>query len=309
MLYLKIRLVFKWVKDMEGLSVVATYDHAPDLHFARVSGFSPISSSDKLALLETLMTQEKLADLLQSFATWTSQHLPVCRMAYIWMEQRFEILNLGRGAYKQHFSLLDPKMQLLGQVDYELTGKLNPHQYRLLQQLHQLLINSLRLFLKMEEMDQQCRMDHLTGVGNRAHFDEAMQLSIEQNSRQPNGLTLMLVDLDNFKQINDTHGHPTGDRVLKMFAELLTDVVRGTDMVFRLGGDEFALMFQPADEFTALRVMVRLQKRLAQHPELKQLNVGCSLGYTNWTSGMSAKDLYHQADEQLYHNKNLGRNA
>ena len=296
-------------KDMEGLSVVSTFDHTPDLHFARLSGFSPISSSDKLALLETLMTQEKLADLLQSFATWTSQHLPVCRMAYIWMEQRFEILNLGRGAYKQHFSLLDPKMQLLGQVDYELTGKLNPHQYRLLQQLHQLLINPLRLFLKMEEMDQQCRMDHLTGVGNRAHFDEAMQLSIEQNSRQPNGLTLMLVDLDNFKQINDTHGHPTGDRVLKMFAELLTDVVRGTDMVFRLGGDEFALMFQPADEFTALRVMVRLQKRLAQHPELKQLNVGCSLGYTNWTSGMSAKDLYHQADEQLYHNKNLGRNA
>lgn len=294
---------------MEGLSVVATYDHAPDLHFARVSGFSPISSSDKLALLETLMTQEKLADLLQSFATWTSQHLPVCRMAYIWMEQRFEILNLGRGAYKQHFSLLDPKMQLLGQVDYELTGKLNHHQHRLLQQLHQLLINPLRLFLKMEEMDQQCRMDHLTGVGNRAHFDEAMQLSIEQNNRQPNGLTLMLVDLDHFKQINDTHGHPTGDRVLKMFAELLTDVVRGTDMVFRLGGDEFALMFQPADEFTALRVMVRLQKRLAQHPELKLLNVGCSLGYTNWTSGMSAKELYHLADEQLYHNKNLRRDA
>ena len=152
-------------------------------------------------------------------------------------------------------------------------------------------------------------MDHLTGVGNRAHFDEAMQLSIEQNNRQPNGLTLMLVDLDNFKQINDTHGHPTGDRVLKMFAELLTDVVRGTDMVFRLGGDEFALMFQPADEFTALRVMVRLQKRLAQHPELKLLNVGCSVGYTNWTSGMSAKELYHLADEQLYHNKNLRRDA
>jgi diguanylate cyclase (GGDEF)-like protein len=80
-------------------------------------------------------------------------------------------------------------------------------------------------------------------------------------------------------------------------------------MVFRLGGDEFALMFQPADEFTALRVMVRLQKRLAQHPELKLLNVGCSLGYTNWTSGMSAKELYHLADEQLYHNKNLRRDA
>ena len=73
----------------------------------------------------------------------------------------------------------------------------------------------------MEEMDQQCRMDHLTGVGNRAHFDEAMQLSIEEQS-SINGLTLMLVDLDNFKQINDNHGHPTGDHVLKMFADLLT---------------------------------------------------------------------------------------
>jgi diguanylate cyclase len=292
---------------MEGLSVLSTYDHAPDLHFTRVSGFSPISSSDKLALLETMMSQEKLADLLQSFATWTSQHLPVCRMAYIWMEQRFEVLNIGRGAYKQHFSLLDPKMQLLGQVDYELTGKLNPHQHRLLQQLHQLLINPLRLFLKMEEMDHQCRMDHLTGIGNRAHFDESLQLSIEQNNRQPNGLTLMLVDLDHFKQINDTYGHPVGDSVLKLFAEVLSKVVRCTDMVFRLGGDEFALMFQPADEFTAQRVVQRLQKRLTQHPELKRWNTACSIGYVNWDKGMNAKDLYHLADEQLYHNKNVNR--
>jgi len=294
---------------MEGLSVVSTFDHVPDLHFPRLSGFSPISSSDKLALLETLMTQEKLADLLQSFATWTSQHLPVCRMAYIWMEQRFEVLNMGRGAYKQHFSLLDPKMQLLGQVDYELTGKLNPHQHRLLQQLHQLLINPLRLFLKMEEMDQQCRMDHLTGIGNRAHFDESLQLSIEQNNRQPNGLTLMLVDLDHFKQINDTYGHPVGDSVLKMFAELLTDVIRGTDMAFRLGGDEFALMFQPADQFTAQRVILRLQKRLAKHPELKRWNTACSIGHVDWEKGMSAKELYHLADEQMYHNKNVNRQA
>ncbi|WP_024872759.1 GGDEF domain-containing protein [Tolumonas lignilytica] len=289
---------------MEGLSVARTLDHAPELHFARVSGFSPISSSDKLALLETLMTQENLPDLLQAFAAWISQHLPICHLAYVWMEQRIEVLNLGRGAYKQHSPLVDNKMHLLGHLDYELTARLNPHQQRLMQQLHQLLINPLRLFLKMEEMDQQCRMDHLTGVGNRAYFDEALQLAIEQNMRQPNGLTLMLVDLDDFKQINDTHGHPIGDSVLKTFADLLTTVVRGTDMVFRLGGDEFAIMFQPADEFTAVRVLIRLQKRLAQHPELKRWNTACSIGYENWKKGMSAKELYHLADEQLYHHKN-----
>lgn len=289
---------------MVEISAATVMDISSDRHFARVSGFSPVSSAEKLSLLEILMNQDGLPQLLQSFAAWISQHLPVCHLTYAWMERRIEILNIERGAYKQHSPLIDSKMHLLGYLDYELTEKLNPHQQRLMQQVHQILINPLRLFLKMEEMDQQCRIDHLTGVGNRAYFDEALQLSIEQNLRQPNGLSLMLVDLDKFKQINDTYGHPVGDSVLKLFAELLVNVIRSTDSVFRLGGDEFAIMFQPSDEFTAIRVMLRLQKRLAQHSELKRWMTSCSIGYTSWEKGMSAKDLYHLADEQLYHNKN-----
>lgn len=288
---------------MIEISAATVLDIPSDRHFARVSGFSAVSSADKLSLLETLMVQDDLPNLLQSFASWVSQHLPVCHLTYVWMERRVEILNMRRGAYKQHSSLVDTRMTLLGHLDYELTERLNPHQQRLMQQVHQILINPLRLFLKMEAMDLQCRMDHLTGIGNRAYFDETLQTSIEQNQRLPNGLTLMLVDLDHFKKINDTYGHPVGDSVLKLFANLLTDVVRSTDMVFRLGGDEFAILFQPADEFTAVRVMVRLQKRLAQHPELKRWMTACSIGYTNWEKGMSAKELYHLADEQLYQNK------
>ena len=288
---------------MEGLSLASLYETPVELGVAQFNSFHPVSATEKLSLLETLMSQEKLPDLLQSFATWISKHLPVCRMSYIWMEQRIDAFHQTQGKYHQSFPLHDLKMQLLGEIDYELTERLSAHQHRMLQQLHQLLIKPLKLFLRMEEMDQMCRMDHLTGVGNRAYFDEAVDIAIEQNTRQPNGLTLMLFDLDNFKQINDCYGHPVGDAVLKMFADVLSKSVRGTDMVFRLGGDEFAILFQPADDQTVNCVTKRINNALSHHKGLTQWNTACSLGYMNWERGMSAKTLYLLSDQNLYKHK------
>lgn len=292
---------------MEGLSVASLFEPTLELGVTQFNSFNPVSTSERLSLLETLMSQEKLSDLLQSFAAWLSRHLPVCRMSYVWMEQRIEAFNQRHGNYRQSFPLHDLKMQLLGEIDYELSERLSAHQQRMLQQLHQILIKPLKLFLRMEEMDQMCRMDHLTGVGNRAYFDEAMDIAIEQNTRQPNGLTLMLLDLDKFKQINDCYGHPVGDAVLKMFADVMSKSVRGTDMVFRLGGDEFAILFQPADDQTATCVYDRIKTSLANHKGLSQWNTECSIGFMNWEKGMSSKTLYLLADQNLYKNKQLNK--
>jgi len=188
-------------------------------------------------------------------------------------------------------------------MTYTLSEKMNQTQYRLLLQANELLCIPLRMMLKMEELDKQVRLDHLTAIGNRAYFDEELHLAIAQNNRQFKGLTLMLIDLDKFKQINDTHGHPIGDTVLKMFAVLLSSVVRKTDKVFRLGGDEFALLLQPAGNDTAELVLKRLEVNLDKHEELKSWNTAYSIGHVDWQIGMNDKELYQKADEQLYQNK------
>ncbi len=289
---------------MESLQLMSNFSRNGDLNLTHYPTHPPIANREKLELLESLMSQEKLADLLQTFAAWVANKLPVCRMAYHFMTRRVKLLDGMKRGHKQSFTLQDAQMQYLGQMDYELQENLDPQQQRKLQQLHQLLAQPLRLFLRMEQMDLQSRLDHLTGNGNRAFFDESLPRAIQQNQRNPDGLTLVLLDLDRFKQVNDTHGHPVGDKVLKEFADILTRSVRGTDLVFRLGGDEFALLLQPADEEAATRVEARINYHLRNNKELQPLSVGCSLGFARWHKGMDVNALYTLADQQLYRDKN-----
>jgi len=289
---------------MESLQLMSNFSRNGELSLTHYPTHPPIANREKLELLESLMSQEKLADLLQTFAAWVANKLPVCRMAYHFMTRRVKLLDGMKRGHKQSFTLQDAQMQYLGQMDYELQENLDPQQQRKLQQLHQLLAQPLRLFLRMEQMDLQSRLDHLTGIGNRAFFDESLPRAIQQNQRNPDGLTLVLLDLDRFKQVNDTHGHPVGDKVLKEFADILTRSVRGTDLVFRLGGDEFALLLQPADEEAATRVEARINYHLRNNKELQPLAVGCSLGFARWHKGMDVNALYTLADQQLYRHKN-----
>ncbi len=294
-----------WVTKMENLQVISNFHRSAELSFSHYAAHAPIASREKLELLESLMSQEKLADLLQTFAAWVANQLPVCRLAYHFMAQRVKLLDGVKRGHKQSFTLQDSQKQYLGQLDYELQEALDQQQQRKLQQLHQLLVQPLRLFLRMEQMDTLSRLDHLTGLGNRAFFDESLPRAIQQNQRSPDGLTLALLDLDHFKQINDTHGHPVGDKVLKAFAEIMTRSIRQTDQVFRLGGDEFAILLQPADGEAAERVQARIRYHLQNNTELHPLHVGASFGFTRWQKGMSATDLYVMADQQLYHQKRL----
>ncbi|WP_316672934.1 GGDEF domain-containing protein [uncultured Tolumonas sp.] len=285
---------------MKSLAVSSKIDNVSAINWTYSDRFN---SAEKLELFERLLSQETLVDLLDVFASWIEQYLPICRMHYVYQEQKISVISRGNGIYKQHYSLRCTKAILLGKMTYTLSEKMRPTQHRLLLQANELLCIPLRMILKMEELDKQVRLDHLTAIGNRAYFDEELHLAIAQNNRQFKGLTLMLIDLDKFKQINDNHGHPTGDNVLKMFAALLSSVVRKTDKVFRLGGDEFALLLQPADNNTAGSVINRLEINLEKHEELKSWNTAYSIGHVDWQTGINAKELYQKADEELYKNK------
>ncbi|HPF33962.1 MAG TPA: GGDEF domain-containing protein [Candidatus Krumholzibacteria bacterium] len=156
--------------------------------------------------------------------------------------------------------------------------------------------------------------DPLTGVHNRGSYDEQIGVELERCRRHGTPLVLLLGDLDHFKRVNDTHGHPMGDRVLKTVARELQEGLRRIDLVCRVGGEEFALILPDTDLEAAREVITRLQVRIANlrltdaaSPEA--LRVTMSFGGAVFPeAGTTPEALYEVADQMLYLSKQRGRN-
>jgi len=160
------------------------------------------------------------------------------------------------------------------------------------------------------EMARQARTDPLTGLLNRRAFLDEIARRIDRLDREGQPGTLMFVDLDRFKQLNDARGHNCGDTALCIVAALLRETVRPTDLVARLGGDEFALWLDGADEMTAAEraESLRLQTpRVLAH--LQDGSLGMSIGIaTRWPElGEDIEALMHRADSAMYEVKRAGR--
>jgi diguanylate cyclase (GGDEF)-like protein len=153
------------------------------------------------------------------------------------------------------------------------------------------------------------RLDPLTGLLNRAGFEHALNAMAAR--RGDGHMALMYVDLDRFKQVNDRHGHATGDEVLRQFAERLRGLVRPTDAVARLGGDEFALVLAGLREPANAR-MVAEKILAAAHAPFRigkvDLRIGASIGIATWTAEVGDwRALLERADLMLYRAKEAGR--
>ena len=156
--------------------------------------------------------------------------------------------------------------------------------------------------------------DHLTGVANRRAFFEAAELELHRNRRRPRPTALILFDADHFKRINDRHGHPAGDAVLRHLGQLLAATFRQVDVVARVGGEEFAVLLPSSTLDGALAVGERLRQLVAARPLLVD---GMAIDITV-SAGIAASDgvdenlhldaLMKRADQALYAAKAAGRN-
>jgi len=149
--------------------------------------------------------------------------------------------------------------------------------------------------------------DPLTNVLNARAFAERLGQELDRNRRYPRPLALMYMDLDNFKVINDTHGHQTGDAVLKLVADAMRTSVRQADIVGRLGGDEFAVIMPETDahlaDAAAKRLVVGLRNVFKGTP-----NVTASIGVVSCTATeASTDDLLRRADQAMYDAKKSGK--
>ena len=149
--------------------------------------------------------------------------------------------------------------------------------------------------------------DQLTNVMNARAFADRLGQELDRNRRYPRPLALMYMDLDNFKVINDTHGHQTGDAVLRLVADAMRSSVRQADVVGRLGGDEFAVLMPETDsalaDAAAKRLIVGLRNVFKGTP-----NVTASIGVVSCTTtDASTDDLLRRADQAMYDAKKSGK--
>jgi diguanylate cyclase (GGDEF)-like protein/hemerythrin-like metal-binding protein len=151
--------------------------------------------------------------------------------------------------------------------------------------------------------------DKLTGLYNRYHLENVIDRDIEQSERYEIPLSMIILDLDHFKKINDRWGHPVGDQVLKKTADILLDCVRKADSIFRIGGEEFVIMLSHTNSNGAIKVAenVRITIEKAMHPIVGKYTA--SFGVAERKAGETYRNLYQRADQALYLAKNSGRNC
>lgn len=183
----------------------------------------------------------------------------------------------------------------------------------------QLRVEHLSYELKTanEHLEELARVDALTRVGNRRAFDERLAEEWSRMARTGTDLAVLILDVDNFKDFNDTFGHPAGDDCLKQLASVVdSNLARPGDFVSRYGGEEFAVILPSTDRAGAIRVAERLRKAVeglsiehapsAQHPVV---TVSIGGATTDAVDCDVAKELVSEADERLYEAKRAGRNV
>ena len=169
--------------------------------------------------------------------------------------------------------------------------------------------------LKLQEMlHARAIRDELTGLYNRRHFDECLNAELEQSQLGGHDVSLILADLDHFKVLNDRYGHPTGDAVLRAWADLLQQCMRNTDILCRYGGEEFAIIMPRCSPELACERADALRERFSElsidsTPGGPRVGTTVSLGVAYARGGdRTPKQLVHEADTALYKAKSLGRN-
>lgn len=151
--------------------------------------------------------------------------------------------------------------------------------------------------------------DSLTGLYNHQYIHEAMATEIEQAKRYGNRMTVIMFDLDDFKQVNDGFGHPSGDEVLKDVAGIFSDCVRKSDIIGRYGGEEFTLILPQTDCQHALELGERIRRIIEGYSFLKgAYHAHASAGIAEYQAGDDVKSLIARADKHLYTAKKMGKN-
>ncbi len=173
-----------------------------------------------------------------------------------------------------------------------------------------IVIKNSRLISKAFHLS---KYDSLTAVHNRHYFEDMVKIAFEEVARYKGQLHIVLFDLDDFKQVNDSYGHANGDRVLKEFSKTISNAIRGIDVFARYGGDEFIAYFKNSRTEDIEKRIAAIKNKFADTPlefDSKRYNIRFSYGIAEYhEEGMTLEDLLRTADRRMYENKKKNRSG
>ena len=224
-----------------------------------------------------------------------------------------ENLNISGGTHAHHscsYQLI-VEQDDLGELKLMRRKRFSAEEIKQIEEIICCLVYPLRNTLMYRRALKSAHTDPLTQVNNRISMDDCIQREWDLAHRQKTPLSMMLLDIDHFKQINDQYGHSFGDTVLKAVAQCIKTTVRASDIVFRYGGEEFVVVLSNTEMEGAALLAERIRQTVESlliYEDQFRVSVTVSLGVTQMQANDSVKQLFVHADQAMYQAKKNGRN-
>ncbi|WP_457666087.1 diguanylate cyclase [Thiolapillus sp.] len=220
-------------------------------------------------------------------------------------------LNQLKNQVQQRVDTIRTNMDEYREQEKKLLKAAEEKMEHLVQRLNEMEEETESLRQKVTEHNLQAFNDTLTGIPNRHAYEERLQQEYARWKRYQQPLSIMVVDIDNFKQINDNFGHRAGDKALRIIATQLQKMTRETDLIARYGGDEFVLLLPETPAKGAMTIAEKLRnavEKCAFHFREKKVTITVSCGISEYINGDAPEDAFERADQALYKSKHKGRN-
>jgi len=290
------------------LSLVGEHGHAIDVTTQQ----SLLDNAEDIAarLPAILQTSLELDEIISLFHKEMSKTLGYDSLHYQHRGVHCDV-SFGRKSSHSCNYRLEMNGHWLGELTLTRRKKFSDSDTQLLEDFLCKLIYPVRNCLLYREAQASALQDKLTGLNNRAAFDSSLKREIDLAHRQHTPMSLIVLDIDHFKTVNDTYGHSSGDLALQTLAKSITDTMRLSDIAFRYGGEEFTLILSNTDVKAARLVAERIRiatSQLSCNDGKRTFGFTVSLGIAQLNQGENGASLFDRADHALYQSKKSGRN-
>lgn len=267
----------------------------------------------RLHLLYALQVSQQPEQLLENFFRHIQPLIAVTGIRFIFPHDGLET-RCGKNALHHCDYRLTTEDGYLGEIIFSRSKRFNEEELATLELLLGALVYPLRNALNYQTAIRLSLLDPLTGLGNRAALDTALYRELLLAERHHHELSLLMIDIDHFKQINDVYGHACGDEVLKSVAKTIQSSCRDSDISFRFGGEEFVVLLRKTGAAGARIIAERIRNRIAQlilgqNGDTISPTVSIGIGTRSTGEREQICDIFERADKALYRAKTQGRNC
>jgi len=266
----------------------------------------------RVKLIQALQMTLDPNEVLRIFFAHLKALIPMGGIQFRYANDK-DITKLGNDAIHHCDYRLTTDEGYLGEIIFNRSRRFNETEQTRLEILLGALIYPMRNALRYSTAMQMALLDPLTRLGNRAALDNALHRELQLAERHKHELSLLMIDVDHFKAINDQHGHARGDDVLQAIANTIAHVCRESDISFRFGGEEFVVLLRKTNEAGAGIIAERLRAEvskisLSQNGKTIQPTVSIGISTRVADQKEHIEELFDRADKALYEAKQAGRN-